>query len=69
MMCRNKKNNIPSLGEAPMLEIRYYPKMSRDANGSTEIIEIRCFFNVAGHIPMPHSAKTQRLKVTSMQCF
>jgi hypothetical protein len=33
----------PSLGEAPVMEIRYCPETSKDANGSTGIIDIRWF--------------------------
>jgi len=45
MHCKVKfaRNYMPSLGEAPVLEIRCYPKMSKDANGSTETIDIRWF--------------------------
>lgn len=36
-------NKKPSLGQAPVTEIRYCPKMSKDANGSTGTIELRLF--------------------------
>jgi diketogulonate reductase-like aldo/keto reductase len=58
------QTSYTSLGEAPVLEIRCCPKMSKDANGSTETIDIRWFLMQLVY-PMPHSAKALRMEETA----
>ncbi len=44
------------------MEIRCCPEMSKDANGSTETVDIRPFLMQLDDNPMPYSAKALRMK-------
>jgi len=52
-----------SLGEAPVQEICYCPKTSKDANGFNRNHRHKVAFNVVGSLnPILHSAKALRIE-------